>query len=179
MHFTSTSFVTSWHQRLLATGKRASARFSHHQGDHKGTSLLYTLAIACVILYLAVMVSSCSLPGQAQAQPPDPRLKLFHVLSARILTLDSQAEVDGTLINTGTYKYPFDVSLVATFYDLKGNVIGSAQGYAEDVWPGMTRPFQLLGQVDSSKYSRMVVTPVSLRERRYEKNIPTPPPVIP
>jgi hypothetical protein len=139
----------------------------------------WLLAIGCLIVYLAVMVSSCSLPGQAQSRPPDPRLKLFHVLSARILTLDSQAEVDGTLINTGTYKYPFDVSLVATFYDLKGNVIGSAQGYAEDVWPGMTRPFTLLGQVDSSKYSRMVVTPVSLRERLYEKNLPTPPPVIP
>ncbi len=137
------------------------------------------IAIACVILYLTVMVSSCSLPGQAQAQPPDPRLKFFHILSTRILTLDSQAEVDGTIINTDTYKYPFDVSLVATFYDLKGNVIGSAQGTAEDVWPGTTRPFTLLGQVDSSKYSRMIVTPISLRERRIEKNLPTPPPVIP
>lgn len=137
------------------------------------------LVTACFTLSLVLMVTSCALPGQSQSPPPDARLKLFHVLSARILTMDSQAEVDGTLINTGTYRYPFDVSLVATFYDLKGNVIGTAQGYAEDVWPGMTRPFILQGQVDSSKYSHMVVVPVSLRERLYEKSLPTPPPVIP
>src|SRR2546428_556307 len=42
----------------------------------------------------------------------------------------------------------------------------------------MTGPFILLGQVDTTKYSRMVVSPVSLRERRYEKNLPVPPPVV-
>ena len=138
----------------------------------------YCFACVCTALYLTLMVSSCALPGQTQSSP-DPRLKLFHILSTRILTLDSQAEVDGTIINSGTYKYPFDVSLVATFYDLQGNVIGSAQGYAEDVWPGMTRPFTLQGKVDSAKYSHMVVVAVSLRERRIERNLPTPPPVIP
>ncbi len=160
----STSFAISSHWRSLLTGKGRFVR---------------CFVTGCFTLYLTLMVVSCALPGQAQSQTPDPRLKLFHVLSARILTLDTQAEVDGTLINTGTYKYPFDVSLVATFYDLRGNVIGTAQGYAEDVWPGMTRPFILQGQVDSSKYSHMVVVPVSLRERLYEKSIPTPPPVIP
>lgn len=147
--------------------------------SHWRSSSFYCIACASVALYLALMVSSCALPGQTQSPPPDPRLKLFHILSTRILTLDSQAEVDGTIINNDTYKYPFDVSLVATFYDLQGNVIGSATGTAEDVWPGTTRPFTLLGQVDTSKYSHMVVVPVSLHERRVELNLPTPPPVIP
>jgi hypothetical protein len=43
----------------------------------------------------------------------------------------------------------------------------------------MTGPFVLQGQVDSTKYSRMVVAVVSLRERRLEKNLPSPPPVVP
>lgn len=161
---TSNSFIISSRWCSLLVGKGRLARF---------------LTCVCAALYLALMVSSCALPGQTQSQPPDPRLKLFHVLSTRILTLDSQAEVDGTIINTDTYKYPFDVSLVATFYDLHSNVIGQATGIAEDVWPGTTRPFTLEGQVDTSKYSRMVVVPVSLRERRIERNLPTPPPVIP
>jgi len=104
---------------------------------------------------------------------------LFHVHSANIIILDSQAEVDGTVQNTGTTHFPFDVSLIATLYDNSGNVVGQAQGTAEDVLPGMTSPFVLKGQVDSAKYSRMAVTPVSLRERRQEKNLPTPPPVVP
>lgn len=142
-------------------------------------NIRFVFAYMSVVLFLALTVSSCTLPWQSQAQPPDPRLKYFHVLSTRILTLDSRAEVDGTIINTYSYKYPFDVTLNATFYDLQGNVIGSATGTAEDVWPGTTRPFTLLGQVDTTKYSHMVVVPVSLRERRVELNLPTPPPVIP
>ncbi|MFL5699329.1 MAG: FxLYD domain-containing protein, partial [Ktedonobacteraceae bacterium] len=103
----------------------------------------------------------------------------FHVLSAHIIILDTQAEVDGTVQNTGHDRYPYDVTLTATFYDNAGNVVGQAQGTAEDILPGMTRPFVLLGQVDSAKYSRMVVSPLSLRERRYEKNLPSPPPITP
>jgi hypothetical protein len=117
--------------------------------------------------------------GSQQAQQPDPRLKAFHVLSAHIIILDTQAEVDGTVQNTGHDRYPYDVTLTATFYDNAGNVVGWAQGTAEDMLPGMTRPFVLVGQVDSTKYSRMIVTPQSLREGRYEKNLPTPPPVVP
>ena len=116
---------------------------------------------------------------QQQSQQSDPRLKVFHVLSAHIVILDSQAEVDGTIQNTGTTRFPFDVSMIATFYDSAGGVVGQAQGTAEDVYPGMTRSFILTGQVDSAKYSRMTVAPVSLRERRQEKNLPTPPPVVP
>ena len=117
--------------------------------------------------------------GQQQSQQSDARLKVFHVLSEHIVMLDSQAEVDGTLQNTGTMRFPFDVSLIATFYNSSGNVVGQAQGTAEDVYPGMTRTFVLMGQVNSAEYSRMIVTPVSLRERRQEKNLPTPPPVVP
>jgi len=79
----------------------------------------------------------------------------------------------------GHNSYPFDVTIVAVFYDASGHVVGRAQGIAEDVFPGMTRPFVLLGEVDSLRYSRMQLTPVSLRERRYEKGLPTPPPVVP
>jgi hypothetical protein len=132
-----------------------------------------------LLLAFVGLLSGCALPGQAQTPPPDARLKLFHILSTRITTMDAQAEVDGTIQNTGTYHYPFDVSLTATFYDLNGHVVGQAQGTAEDVWPGMVRPFVLLGQVDSSRYSRMVTNVVSLKERRFEKNLPTPQPVGP
>lgn len=133
--------------------------------------------IALFLFLCALLLAGCG--QQQQSSQPDPRLKLFHVLSSHIVILDSQAEVDGTVQNMGTTHFPFDVSLVATFYDSAGNVVGSAQGIAEDVFPGMTRPFVLQGQVDSAKYSRMLVTPVSLRERRQEKNLPTPPPVVP
>ena len=134
------------------------------------------LLICCLFLFLSIALFGC---GGQQAQQPDPRLKVFHVLSAHIIILDTQAEVDGTVQNTGHDRYPYDVTLTATFYDNAGNVVGQAHGTAEDILPGMTRPFVLLGQVNSAKYSRMVVSPQSLRERRYEKNLPSPPPVVP
>jgi hypothetical protein len=134
------------------------------------------ILVITFVLSFALLLVAC---GSQQAQQPDPRLKQFHVLSSRIIILDTQAEVDGTVQNTGNDRYPYDVTLVATFYDSSGNMIGTAQGAAEDVLAGMTRSFVLMGQVDSTKYSRMVVTPVSLRERRLEKNLPSPPPVVP
>ena len=136
----------------------------------------HVLACFAILLLLSIALIGCN---SQQNQQPDPRLKSFHVLSAHIIMLDTQAEVDGTVQNTGRDRYPYDVTLVATFYDTASNVIGQAQGTAEDVLPGMTGPFILLGQVDTTKYSRMVVLPVSLRERRYEKNLPVPPPVVP
>ena len=134
------------------------------------------LVVCCLFLFLSIALFGC---GSQQAQQPDPRLKAFHVLSAHIIILDTQAEVDGTVQNTGHDRYPYDVTLTATFYDKAGNAVGQAQGTVEDILPGMTRPFVLLGQVDSAKYSRMVVSPLSLRERRYEKNLPSPPPITP
>ena len=136
----------------------------------------HVLACFAILLLLSIALIGCS---SQQNQQPDPRLKSFHVLSAHIIMLDTQAEVDGTVQNTGHDRYPYDVTLTATFYDNAGNAVGQAQGTAEDILPGMTRPFVLLGQVDSAKYSRMVVWPLSLRERRYEKNLPFPPPVVP
>ncbi len=135
------------------------------------------LRVMLTISFFLLLLAGCG--GQQQAQQADPRLTLFHVLSSRIIMLDTQAEVDGTVQNTGKDRYPFDVTLSATFYNSAGNVIGQAQGTAEDVLPGMTRPFVLIGQVDSARYSRMIVTPVSLRERIHEKNLPSPPPVVP
>lgn len=130
------------------------------------------LVCLCVLLLVG-----CG--GQQQSQQPDARLKLFHVLSSRIVILDTQAEVDGMVQNMGKDRFPYDVTLVASFYDNAGNVVGQAQGTAEDVFPGMIRPFVLIGQVDGTKYSHMVVTPVNLRERRQEKSLPSPPPVVP
>lgn len=127
-------------------------------------------------LGFAIFLTSCAPGGQPQS---DPRLKWFHILSSRIIILDNQAEVDGTLQNTGSESYPFDVTIDATFYDKAGNVIGQAEGVAEDVFPQTTCAFVLMGQVDSLHYSHMQLTPVSLRERRIEKNLPTPPPVSP
>lgn len=129
-----------------------------------------------VFLGFAIFLNSCGQGGQGQQ---DPRLKWFHILSSRIIILDNQAEVDGTLQNTGSERYPFDVTIDATFYDKAGNVVGQAGGVAEDVFPGTTCAFVLMGQVDSLHYSHMQLTPVSLRERRIEKNLPTPPPVSP
>jgi hypothetical protein len=134
------------------------------------------LLICCLFLFLSIALIGCV---RQQAQQPDPRLQTFHVLSAHIIILDTQAEVDGTVQNTGHDRYPYDVTLTATFYDNAGNIVGQAHGTAEDILPGMTRPFVLLGQVDSAKYSRMVVSPQSLRERRFEKNLPGPPPITP
>jgi hypothetical protein len=126
-----------------------------------------------MICLLALFITSCSWPG-AQSQP-DPRLKLFHVLSARIIMLDSQAEVDGTLQNTSrTDRFPYDVTMIATFYNNAGNIVGEAGGVAEDVYPGMIQSFTLIGQVNSAQYSHMVVQVISLKERRVEKFIPTP-----
>jgi hypothetical protein len=132
----------------------------------------------CVFLLGMLMLTACDIGGQQQNQP-DPRLKLFHVVSARIIMLDSQAEVDGTVQNAGTDPFPFDVTILATFYDSSGKVIGQALGVAEDVRPRMTQAFVLMGQVDSATYSRMELAPISLRERRQEKNLPTPTPAVP
>lgn len=136
----------------------------------------HVLTCCAIFLLLAIALIGCD---SQQNQQPDPRLKSFHVLSAHIIMLDTQAEVDGTVQNTGHDRYPYDVTLLATFYDNGDKVIGQAQGTAEDVLPGMTGPFVLLGQVDTTKYSRMLVSPVSLRERRYEKNLPGSLPVVP
>jgi hypothetical protein len=127
------------------------------------------------LIVLALLITSCSWPGAQQTSQPDPRLKAFHVISARIIMLDTQAEVDGTLQNTNQKdRFPYDVTIIATFYNSAGNIVGQAGGVAEDVYPGMIRPFTLIGQVNSTQYSRMVVTVVSLKERRVEKIIPTP-----
>jgi hypothetical protein len=136
------------------------------------------LASAFMLLCLVLFLSSCG-SGNQQAQHADLRLKSFHIQSSRIIMLDNQAEVDGTILNAGHIPYPFDVTVDATFYDKAGNAIGQAEGVAEDVFPGMSRAFVLMGQVDSLRYSHMELTLVSLRERRKEPNLPTPPPVSP
>jgi hypothetical protein len=135
------------------------------------------LAYLCLCAAILFSLSACL--GDSAAQQPDPRLKDFHVLSSRIVMMDNQAEVDGTVQNTGHDQFPFDVTIDATFYDSTGNVIGSAEGVAEDIYPGTSGPFTLQGQIDSGRYSHMSLTPVSLRERRVEQNLPTPPPVVP
>jgi hypothetical protein len=122
-------------------------------------------------MLLLCILASC---GSGQAQP-DPRLKAFHILSVRIVIQDNQAEVDGTIQNSGHDAFPYDVTIDATFYDSSGNVIGQAQGVAEDVFPGTIGTFVLVGQVDSVRYSHMRLTPVSLQERRVEYFTPTPP----
>ena len=136
------------------------------------------LRLFLFMFFVTIIFASCSSGGQ-QTKQPDPRLKSFHILSAHIIMLDSQAEVDGTVQNMGQDAFPFDVTIVAAFYDSSGHMIGQAQGVAEDVFPGMVRSFVLMGQVDSLRYSHMTLLPVSLRERRYEKNLPTPTPVVP
>ena len=130
---------------------------------------LYWVALAMLLLVL----TSCF--GSASQSQPDPRLKVFHILSARIVMQDNQAEVDGTIQNSGHNPYPYDVTITATFFDGSGTVIGHAQGVAEDVFPGTMGAFVLLGQVDSTRYSHMRLTAVSLRERRVEHLTPTPP----
>ena len=140
--------------------------------------MMFRMRLQAFWVLLVLLLAACA-PGEQQAQQPDPRLKSFHVLSARIIILDNQAEVDGTILNLGHDRFPYDVTIDATFYDSAGNVVGQAEGVAEDVFSGMTRPFVLMGQVDSMHYSHMELTPVSLRERRIEKNLPTPPPVSP
>jgi hypothetical protein len=117
--------------------------------------------------------------GDQQANMPDPRLKSFRILSSRIIILDNQAEVDGTIQNLGHNRYPFDVTIEATLYNKGGDVVGQAVGVAEDVPPGITRPFILMGRVDSLHYSHMELFLISLKERRKEPNLPTPPPVSP
>jgi hypothetical protein len=131
-----------------------------------------------IFLFFILMLTSCDIGPQQQTQP-DPRLKLFHVTSARIIMLDNSAEVDGSVRNTGHDPFPYDVTIVATFYDSSGKVIGQAQGIAEDVKPGTIRAFALQGQVDSTRYSRMELAAVSLRERGKEQNLPTPTPPVP
>lgn len=136
-------------------------------------------AIYLILLGLMILLNACTFSGQQQTQQPDPRLKVFHILSSRIIILDTQAEVDGTIRNTGHNPFPFDVSIVATLYDDAGKSVGQAQGVAEDVFPGTERSFTLIGQVDSSRYSHMKLMLVSLRERRQEKSTPTPTAVVP
>jgi hypothetical protein len=134
---------------------------------------IFTITFLIVaFLGFAIFLTSCGSAGQSQ---PDPRLKWFHIVSSRISILNDQAEVDGTIQNTGSERYPFDVTIYAAFYDRVGNMIGKAEGVAEDVSPGMTRAFILKGQVDSLHYSHMQLTLVSLKEQHREKNLPDDP----
>lgn len=135
------------------------------------------LTYLCVFVGILLSFSACI--GNTSAQKPDPRLKAFHILSSRITMMDNQAEVDGTVQNTGHDQFPYDVTIDATFYDSAGKVIGRAEGIAEDVYPGTAGAFTLQGQVDSGRYSHMSLALVSLRERRVEPNLPTPAPVVP
>ncbi len=133
------------------------------------------ISFILLVLCIVVILTGCGSGGQQT----DPRLKSFHILSSRIIILDNQVEVDGMIQNNGHDRYPFDVTVNAILYDTVGNVVGQAEGVAEDVLPGMPRVFILIGQVDSLYYSHMEVTLVSLRERRKEPNLPTPPPISP
>src|SRR5690348_3127471 len=83
------------------------------------SSRLKPLRIACILLgLLALLSTSGSWPGAQQTSQPDPRLKAFHVLSARIIMTDTQAEVDGSLQNTSrSDRFPYDVTVIATFYN--------------------------------------------------------------
>ena len=57
------------------------------------------LRVMLTISFFLLLLAGCG--GQQQAQQADPRLTLFHVLSSRIIMLDTQTEVDGTVQNTG------------------------------------------------------------------------------
>ena len=164
------------------TGPNVSQKYpSYFRRLHLTQSGVVSKLIAYAMVFMFILLmASCNWPGAPQTQQPDARLKAFHVLSARIIMMDTQAEVDGTLQNSSrSDRFPYDVTVIATFYNSAGNVVGQAGGVAEDVYPGMIRPFVLVGQVDSTQYSRMVVTVISLKERRIEKNIPTPSPMVP
>ena len=163
-----TRFIASWWSRL--TGNQDAIHRVPTTGRHLFVNLHYLCWVG--VLFLAILLASCA--GNSQAQP-DPRLKAFRILSERIIMLDNQAEVDGTIQNSGHDPFPYDVTIDATFYDGTGRVIGHAQGVAEDVFPGTIGSFVLVGQVDSVEYSRMQLTLVSLRERRVENFTPTPP----
>ena len=155
--------------------KRVYVRCSLVRSVHVRHALINALMTSAMICVLALLITSCAWPGAQQTSQPDLRLKAFHVLSARIIMTDTQAEVDGSLQNTSrSDRFPYDVTVIATFYNSAGNIVGQAGGVAEDVYPGMVRPFILVGQVDSTQYTHMVVTVVSLKERRIEKIIPTP-----
>src|SRR5579859_3399908 len=172
-HRPSFSVVSTFCHDAKASGRRERPRPSQSPPPPLRNGHNDFLRVACILLgLLALFITSC---GAQQTSQPDPRLKAFHVLSARIIMLDTQAEVDGTLQNSSrSDRFPYDVTIIATFYNSAGNIVGQAGGVAEDVYPGMVRPFTLVGQVDSTQYSHMVVMVVSLKERRIEKIIPTP-----
>ncbi|MGH2494809.1 MAG: FxLYD domain-containing protein [Ktedonobacteraceae bacterium] len=165
---------SSFFHRFAFTQRAEHHLFARATRAGLAPALVKVLVYAMLCMFV-LLLTSCNWPGTQQTAQSDPRLKLFHVLSARIIMLDSQAEVDGTLQNTShSDHFPYDVTVIATFYNSTGTVVGQAGGVAEDVYPGMTRPFTLIGQVDNTQYSHMVVTVISLKERRIEKNIPTP-----
>src|SRR5260221_13816365 len=108
---------------------------------------MYVIRFVFVTLAPLIILSSCALGNQQQAQP-DPRLKSFHIVSSHIILLDKQAEVDGMIQNMGHNSYSFDVTIVAIFYDALGHVVGRAAAVAEDVLPGLSRRVVLRGEVD-------------------------------
>ena len=124
---------------------RPSGISKHASGITGRPSGLYICLMG--LIFMSLILTSCF--GATSQSQPDPRLKVFHIKSARIVMLDNQAEVDGTLQNSGHDPFPYDVTISATFYDSAGNVIGQAQGVAEDVFPGTIGAFVLMGQVNS------------------------------
>jgi|GEM_PF-1844009 hypothetical protein len=136
---------------------------------------LGTERMVLIAIFLFVLI----LTGCGQTQPPDPRLKYFKVIDARILIEGNQAEVIGDVVNTSKMTFPFDVTMQATLMDLSGQTVGTATGTAEDVGPGQIRQFVLVGTVDGARYAKLTVTPISLQEKRQELNWPTPTPLAP
>lgn len=126
-----------------------------------------------LFILLITLLSGCG----GQAQQPDPRLKSFQVIDTRIVISGGQAQVYGEVVNTSSMKFPFDVTMQANLMDQSGNSVGSATGTAEDVGPGQTRQFILLGTVDGTNYAKLTVAPVSLLEKRQELGLPTPTPL--
>src|SRR2546429_6357430 len=67
-------------------------------------------------------------PPRSTLFPYTTLFRSFHVLSERIIMLDTQAEVDGTVQNTGRDRFPYDVTLTATL-DRKSTRLNSSHGY--------------------------------------------------
>lgn len=128
-----------------------------------------------LLLLLCVVLAGCG----DQPRRPDLRLSYFKIISSRILIEGNQAQVFGSVLNSSTMAFPFDVTMQATLMDLNGQQVGSATGTAEDVGLGQVRQFVLAGTVDSAHYAKLTVVPVSLQEKRQELNMPTPTPLSP
>ena len=123
--------------------------------------------VVAAILWVGLLTACTAGSPPATLTPaptPDPRFARVSILATQTRLVGNEVSVTGTLQNGDTGAH--DITLRAQFLDPQGQVLGTAQGVAEDVASGAKANFEIHGQVDAGRYGTTQVAVVSLGEQK-------------